>query len=98
MTCTCVTLASDSLRDSWHPSLSPDGTIVALQGDSDFLSEGRPDSVNEICLYDIEVATFSRVTSASDSSGNEESRGWPIRKLVHVEAVTTASVAEQVVV
>jgi Tol biopolymer transport system component len=67
MTYTRVTSASDGLRDSTNPSLSADGTVVALTSDSDFLNEGRPDDVNEIWLYDTVAMTYTRVTSASDS-------------------------------
>jgi Tol biopolymer transport system component len=66
MTFTRVTSASDSLRNSTNPSLSADGTVLAFQSDSDFLNEGRPDSVFEIWLYDTATMTFSRLTSASD--------------------------------
>jgi Tol biopolymer transport system component len=66
MTYTRVTSASDGLRNSFNPSLSADGRVVAFQSDSDFLNEGRPDNVYEIWLYDIAAMTFSRLTSASD--------------------------------
>lgn len=65
MTYTRVTSASDNLRDSWFPSLSGDGTMVAFSSDSDMLNEGRPDDVMEIWLYDTATMTCTRVTSAS---------------------------------
>jgi Tol biopolymer transport system component len=66
MTYTRVTSATDINRDSWHPHLSPDGTIVVFSSDSDFLDEGRTDNVFEIWLYDTVAMTYTRVTSATD--------------------------------
>jgi len=50
MTLTRVTWASDSNRDSYGPSLSADGTIVAFHSDSDLLGQGIPDQQDEIWL------------------------------------------------
>jgi Tol biopolymer transport system component len=66
-TYTRVTSASHTNRDSWSPSLSADGTVVAFDSDSDLLSEGRSDDVNEIWLYDSATMTFTRITTASHS-------------------------------
>ena len=38
-----VTSASESNRNSYDPSLSGDGTVVAFQSDSDLLNEGIAD-------------------------------------------------------
>jgi Tol biopolymer transport system component len=65
---TRVTSASDGSRDSYGPRLSADGTVVAFESDSDFLNEGRQFAVFEIWLYDTRAMTFTRITSASDSS------------------------------
>ncbi len=46
-----VTSASDGSRDSYGPSLSGDGTVVAFTSDSDLLNEGRLDDMNEIWLW-----------------------------------------------
>ena len=73
LTFTRVTSASDANRDSWAPSLSGDGTVVAFQSDSDLLNEGRPDDVFEIWLYDTATLTFTRVTTASHT--NRDSYG-----------------------
>ncbi len=67
LTFTRVTSASHANRDSYDPSLSGDGTVVAFYSDSDLLNEGRPDGVYEIWLYDTATLTFTRVTSASDA-------------------------------
>jgi Tol biopolymer transport system component len=66
LTFTRVTSASHANRDSYDPSLSGDGTVVAFNSDSDLLNEGRPGGVDEIWLYDTATLTFTRVTSASD--------------------------------
>ncbi len=72
LTFTRVTTASDANRDSWYPSLSGGGTVVAFHSNSDLLNEGRPDNVDEIWLYDTATLTFTRVTSASHA--NRDSR------------------------
>jgi Tol biopolymer transport system component len=73
MTLTSVTWTSDSIRGSYDPSLSADGTIVAFPSDSDFLGQGILDEQYEIWLYDTTTMTFTRVTTASDS--NRDSYG-----------------------
>ena len=70
MTFTCVTGGSD--RRSEDPSLSADGTVVAFQSASDFLNQGIPSGQIEIWLYDTKVMTFTRVTTASDSSRDSQ--------------------------
>jgi len=73
MTVTRITVASDSSRYSWSPSLSGDGTRVAFISDSDFLGQGIPDGQDEIWLYDVTTMTVTRVTTASHS--NRDSYG-----------------------
>ncbi len=68
LTFTRVTSATDANRDSYYPSLSGDGTVVAFRSTSDFLNEGRPDDLFEIWLYDTATMTFTRVTSASHTN------------------------------
>jgi hypothetical protein len=68
MTYTRITTASDSNRDSLDPSLSADGTVVAFRSDSDLLGQGILDDQYEIWLYDTTTMTYTRVTTASDSS------------------------------
>jgi Tol biopolymer transport system component len=63
---TWVTSASDGNRDSYGPSLSADGTVVAFESNSDLLNEGRPLAAFEIWLYDTAAVTYTRVTSSSD--------------------------------
>jgi len=60
--------SSDENRNSNHPSLSEDGTVVAFYSDSDLLNEGRPDNAYEIWLYDEATMTYTRVTSASHAN------------------------------
>jgi Tol biopolymer transport system component len=60
MTLTRVTLALDSNRGSFWPSLSADGTKVAFSSDSDFLGQGIHDEQHEVWLYS-EVTTGYRV-------------------------------------
>jgi Tol biopolymer transport system component len=50
MTVTRIT-ASGEGRDSYFPSLSADGKIVAFASDADFLGQGIPDNQFEIWLY-----------------------------------------------
>jgi uncharacterized repeat protein (TIGR01451 family) len=67
LTYTRVTSASDPQRDSWSPSLSDDGTLVAFFSDSDILGQGIADEQFEIWLYDTIALTYTRITSASHS-------------------------------
>jgi Tol biopolymer transport system component len=48
MTYTRISVGSDANRDSFHPSLSADGSALAFHSDSDFHLEGIPDNQNEI--------------------------------------------------
>ncbi len=66
-----VTYASHTNRDSYNPSLSGDGTVVAFESDSDLLNEGRPNDVWEVWLYETATLTFTRVTSASDPANRD---------------------------
>ena len=59
-------------RDSYAPSLSGDGRVVAFESNSDILNEGRPADVVEIWLYDTVAMTYTRVTSASDSTRDSD--------------------------
>lgn len=67
MTVTRVTTASGAsgFRDSFNPSLSADGTKIAFNSESDFLSQGIPQNQSEIWLYDTATMTVTRVTTAS---------------------------------
>ena len=58
--------ASDANRDSYGPSMSADGRVVAFESDSDLLNEGGQSIVFEIWLYDTVAMTYTRVTSASE--------------------------------
>lgn len=68
MTYTRITSATEANRDSWHPHLSADGTLVTFASDSDFLKEGIPDGLFEVWLYDTVAMTYTRVTSATDAN------------------------------
>jgi Tol biopolymer transport system component len=68
MTVTRITTASTAERGSVHPSLNADGTKIAFFSNSDFLSQGIGPMQYEIWLYDTTTMTFTRVTTASDSS------------------------------
>jgi len=67
-TYTRVTTASAPGRESRNPSLSADSRFVAFASNSDFLSQGLPDSQAEVWLYDRVVKTYTRVTTASDAN------------------------------
>jgi uncharacterized repeat protein (TIGR01451 family) len=68
MTYTRITTASESNRQSWHPRMNADGTLLAFSSDSDFFGEGIEDEQFEIWLYDIPSGELTRVTHAPDSS------------------------------
>ena len=68
LTLTRVTTASAADRDSFPRTLSADGTLVAIESDSDILGESIPDDQWEIWLYDAELITYTRVTTASDAN------------------------------
>ena len=63
MTLTRITIASDSYRESWIPSLSADGTKVAFESDSDLLGQGILDQQFNIWLYDTTTMTLTRITA-----------------------------------
>jgi Tol biopolymer transport system component len=60
---TRVTPPVGPTRESEAPSISADGTKIVFHSDADLLNEGRPDSVDEIWLYDIPAASLRRLTS-----------------------------------
>lgn len=60
-----ITSATPSNRDSYNPSLSADGTVVAFESDADFLGQGIPYDQEEIWLYDTRTLTYTRVTTGS---------------------------------
>ena len=64
MTVTRVT-NSGTDRDSRSPSISADGTKIALHSNGDFLSQGIPANQSEIWLYDTAAMTVTRITTAS---------------------------------
>ena len=66
MTVTRVTTASASNRNSWSPSLSADGTEIALYSDSDFLGQSIPQNQYEIWLW--EALPGLQLTKAADDS------------------------------
>jgi Tol biopolymer transport system component len=61
---TRVTAGGDPSRASEAPALSADGTRLVFHSDADLLKEGRPDSVDEIWMYDVKDASLQRLTSA----------------------------------
>ena len=67
-TLTRITTASDSDRESWAEDLSADGTIIAINSNSDLLGQGITNEQWEIWLYDTVALTYTRVTSASGST------------------------------
>lgn len=50
-------------RESEAPQMSTDGTRIVFHSDADLLTEGRPDSVDEIWLYDVPTSSLRRLTS-----------------------------------
>ena len=52
LTFTRFTTASHGNRDSFDPSLSGDGTVVAFESDSDLLNEGIAEEQYEIWLWE----------------------------------------------
>ena len=60
---TKVTSTSDPSRANEAPHLSADGRLLVFHSDADLLKEGRPDSVDEIWLYDVTAAKLRRLTS-----------------------------------
>jgi len=75
LTVTRLTTASSADRDSYLGSMSADGALLSFHSDSDLLGEGVPDNVFEVWLYDTTTLTFTRITSATDSSrGSSNSR------------------------
>ncbi len=68
MTLTRITTASSSDRQSFLPRLSADGTKIAFYSDSDFLDEGIQAGQFEVWLYDTTAMTFTRITTASETS------------------------------
>jgi Tol biopolymer transport system component len=69
MTYTRVTTTADSQhRESSHPSLSGGGTVVAFDGNADFLDQGIQTGQREVWLYNTATMTLTRVTTASDDN------------------------------
>jgi Tol biopolymer transport system component len=60
---TRITEGGDPSRASEAASISADGRRVAFYSDADLLGEGRPDSVDEVWLYDAPTASLRRITS-----------------------------------
>ncbi len=58
-----LTDGRDPSRASEQPSISADGNRIAFYSDADLLGEGRPDSVDEVWLYDVGTSSLRRVTS-----------------------------------
>jgi Tol biopolymer transport system component len=58
MTYTNVTSASGTNRDSTYPYLSGDGTVIAFQSDSDFLSQGILDDQYEVWLKRVRYRVY----------------------------------------
>jgi Tol biopolymer transport system component len=65
---TRVTTATHAGGESWDPTISGDGTVIAFISDSDFLNEGRPPGVDEVWLYDTVALTYTRATSSTDGT------------------------------
>jgi Tol biopolymer transport system component len=60
---TRITASGEQARSSEAPSISADGTKVVFFSDADLLKEDRPDSVDEIYLYDVTARSLKRITS-----------------------------------
>jgi Tol biopolymer transport system component len=58
-----LTVSGDATRSSESPSISADGTRIVFHSDADLLAEGRPDSVDEIWIYDTNTESLTRITS-----------------------------------
>lgn len=65
---------SGAERNSDYPSLDGDGTRVAFESDSDFLSQGIGSGEDEIWLYDLHHCWYTRI-SYTDHDNNRESWG-----------------------
>jgi Tol biopolymer transport system component len=65
---------SGTSRASEAASISADGTRVVFHSDADLLQENRPDSVDEIWMYEVEARTLKRLTSiwAPDTGPNAD--------------------------
>ena len=75
MTVTRVTTSSDGAnRDSYYPSLSADGTVVAFASDSELLGPSIANGQYEIWLYDTATMTVTRVTTSSDGDNRYSMR------------------------
>jgi Tol biopolymer transport system component len=70
---TRVTTSGPS-RASEAAAISADGARVVFHSDADLLKEDRPDSVDEIWLYEVESKTLKRLTSiwARDAGPNAD--------------------------
>ena len=60
---TRVTPPQAATRESELPHLDAGGTKLVFHSDADLLNEGHPDSIDEIWLYDIPLASLRRLTS-----------------------------------
>ena len=65
---------SGASRASEAPSISADGARVVFHSDADLLNENRPDSVDEIWLYEVNAKALKRLTSiwAGDTGANAD--------------------------
>lgn len=70
---TRVTRGGDGSRASERPQLSGDGTKVVFHSDADLLDEGRPDSVDEIWLYESPTRALRRLTSTWEPQRDADS-------------------------
>lgn len=70
---TRLTFASASNRTSDSPSISAAGTRIAFSSDSDLLNQGIADNQFEVWLYDTTTLTYTRITTASDSTRDSSS-------------------------
>ena len=70
-----ITIASNSDRSSFAPAISGDGNLIAFTSDSDFLSQSIPNDRNEVWLYNVNTASYTRVTvttQADRTSGDTQ--------------------------
>ncbi len=58
-----IATQTEPTRESEAPSINADGTRVVFHSDDDLLGDGRPDSVDEIWLFEVESRSLHRITS-----------------------------------
>lgn len=69
LTYTRVTTVSNVDRNSRHPVISADGSVVVFESDSDFKGEGIPANHYELWMYNVAERNLTRITYASADDG-----------------------------